>query len=393
MRIDQTVNVDDLRRIARRKLPGMIYDFVEGGSEDELTARLNREAFDLVTFRPSAMQNVAERSKATTIVGDPVAAPLIMGPAGLTRAVHPDGELAVAKAAGQAGLPFCITPWCTFTIEEIAEGSEGPHWFEVGPFADMSLALDLMDRARKADFSGVVFMVDSPVPARHERELRRKVIPPQYTLKNILDGARKPAWGIGFWRTAHLLAPRNLDIAANLPKTFLPKIAPFPQFGAKIGSIPGASWDHVKQVRDAWDRQLIIKGVISAEDAVKAVEVGADAIIVSNHGGRSQDGFPATLAVLPEVVKAVDGRAEIILDGGIRRGTDIAKALALGARAVAIGRPYHYGLAAGGQAGVERVIELLLTELDRTMGFLGCASVDELGPQHVRAGRLAAWAE
>jgi L-lactate dehydrogenase (cytochrome)/(S)-mandelate dehydrogenase len=223
-------------------------------------------------------------------------------------------------------------------------------------------------------------MVDAPVAGSLERSIRRAAIPAKYTWRNVLDAARKPQWGIGFLRTAHLIAARNLG-ETEVQRRFPPRpVVP----GQALSSGPKRSWDDLARVRDAWDRPLIVKGILSPDDAARCVELGADGIVVSNHGGRLLDGVPATISVLEEIVEAVGGRADVLLDGGIRRGSDVAKALALGASACLVARPYHYGLAAAGQEGVGRVVDILIAELDRTLAFLGCTSVADLDLSRLR---------
>jgi L-lactate dehydrogenase (cytochrome) len=383
--VSRVVSVADMRELARRQLPKMIYDFVDGGTEDELTLRANTAAFDRLQFQPSALVDVSHRTMQTDIAGMTIAAPIVAAPAGLTRVVHPEAERAVAKAATAKGIPYAVTPWSTFTIEELAAAASGPLWFEVNPMPDFSLVESLVKRADAADFSALLYMVDCPIGGRHERELRRRIIPPKYTPRNIVDGAMHPRWALNFLRTAHLISPRNLE-GADFPRHLVPRPGPFPQFGAQLGS-PAGTWDDFRRVRDLWSRPLGVKGIMSADDAVRSVDAGADFVIVSNHGGRQLDSLPATIELLPEIVAAVNGRASVVLDGGVRRGTHIAKALALGARACMIGRPYHYGLAVAGQAGVERVIDMLTDELSRTMALLGCRSVDDLSPAKLRPAR------
>jgi isopentenyl diphosphate isomerase/L-lactate dehydrogenase-like FMN-dependent dehydrogenase len=355
----------------------MIFDYIDGGAEDELTVRANRAAFERVCFRPEALVDVRRRSTATELVGVPAALPLVLAPAGLTRIVHPEGELAVARAAAQVGLPYVATPWSSVTIEELAAVLPGRRlWFEVHPMADLELRTSLMHRAAASGVGALVYLVDSALPGRRERELQRGIaFPPRYSVRNILDAARRPRWALGFTRTAHQLMPVN--IAPTPRRSLPPTVPPLGPIGRRIGSNRG-TWADLEQVRDAWDRPLIVKGIMSAADAERAVDAGADCVVVSNHGGRQLDGLPATLEVLPEVVDAVSKRVPVLVDGGIRRGSDIAKALALGARGCLIGRAYHYGLAVGGQAGVERVVEMLATELSLTLGLLGRTSVGQL---------------
>jgi isopentenyl diphosphate isomerase/L-lactate dehydrogenase-like FMN-dependent dehydrogenase len=377
--LDQAVSVSDVRHLARRRLPRMIFDLIDGGAEDEVTMRANEAAFSEIVFRPRTMVDVSHRTLATSVAGMPVATPLVLAPAAGTRVVHPEAERAVARAAGDRQVPYVVTARASFTIEELAEVSRGPLWFGVEVIPDVDLMKSLLQRAYVADYSALVFMVDAPVAGSLERSLRRAAIPAKYTLRNVLDAALKPRWGIGFVRTAHLIAARNLG-ETEVQRRFPPRpVVP----GQALSSGPKRTWDDLARVRDAWDRPLIVKGILSPSDAVRCVDMGADAIVVSNHGGRLLDGAPATISVLEEIVQAVGGRADVLLDGGVRRGSDVAKALALGATACLVARPYHYGLAAAGEPGVGRVIDILVAELDRTLAFLGCTSVGELDPSRV----------
>jgi isopentenyl diphosphate isomerase/L-lactate dehydrogenase-like FMN-dependent dehydrogenase len=382
VKLEQAVNVRDVRELARRRLPRMIFDLIDGGAEDEVTMRANEAAFSEIEFRPRTLVDVSQRTLGTSVAGMPIAAPLVLAPAAGTRVVHPEAELAVARAAGNRRVPYVVTARSSFTIEELAEASQGPLWLGIEVIPDPDLMRSLVKRAYDADYAALVFMVDAPVAGSLERSLRRAAIPAKYTPRNVLDAARKPRWGIGFLRTAHLIAARNLG-ETEVRRSFPPRpVVP----GQKLSSGPKRTWDDLTRVREAWDRPLIVKGILSADDAVHCVDLGADAIVVSNHGGRLLDGAPATISVLAEIVEAVGGRADVLLDGGIRRGTDVAKALALGAAACLVGRPYHYGLAAAGEDGVGRVIDILTDELDRTLAFLGCTSVGELNSSHVRGG-------
>lgn len=382
-KLEQAISMGDLRDLARRRLPRMIFDLIDGAAEDEVTARANEEAFSEIAFRPRTLVDVSERTLATSVAGMPLSSPVILAPAAGTRVVHPEAERAVALAAGSRQVPYIVTARASYTIEELAAVAEGPLWFAVEVIPDPDLMRSLVKRAHDADYGALVFMVDAPVAGSLERSLRRAAIPAKYTPRNVLDAALKPKWGIGFVRTAHLIAARNLG-EDEVQRRFPPRpIIP----GQALSSGPKRSWDDLERVRAAWDRPLIVKGILSPEDAVRCVDLGADAIVVSNHGGRLLDGAPATMSVLAEVVAAVGGRADVLLDGGVRRGSDVAKALALGASACLIGRPYHYGLAAGGERGVARAIDILTAELDRTLAFLGCTSVDELDNSRVRLPR------
>jgi isopentenyl diphosphate isomerase/L-lactate dehydrogenase-like FMN-dependent dehydrogenase len=277
-------------------------------------------------------------------------------------------------------VPYAVTARSSFTIEELAEAAKGPLWFAIEVIPDPDLMTSLVKRAYSAGYEALVFMVDAPVGGSLERSLRRGAIPAKYTVRNVLDVASRPQWAAGFLRTAHLIAARNLG-EAEVQRRFPPRpIIP----GQALSSGPKRSWDDLARVRERWDRPLIVKGILAPEDAARCIDLGANAVQVSNHGGRLLDAAPATLSVLPDIVEAVGGRGDVLLDGGIRRGSDIAKALALGATACAIGRPYHYGLGAGGEAGVGRVLDILLAELDRTLAFLGSPTVREIGPDRVR---------
>lgn len=380
MKLEQTVSVADVRELARRRLPRMIFDLIDGGAEDEITMRANEAAFADITFRPRTLVDVSNRTLETSIAGMQLATPIALAPAAGTRVVHPEAERAVARAAGERGVPYIVTARASFTIEELAAVSQGPLWFGVEVIPDVDLMKSLVRRAYDADYSALVFMVDAPVAGSLERSLKRAAIPAKYTVRNILDAARRPRWSAGFVRTSHLIAARNLG-DADVRRRFPPRpVVP----GQALSSGAKRSWDDLARVRDAWDRPLVVKGILSPEDAVRCVDGGADAIVVSNHGGRLLDGAPATLSVLSEIADAVGGRCDILLDGGVRRGSDVAKALALGAAGCLVGRPYHYGLAAAGQAGVGRVLDILAAELDRTLAFVGCTSVAELDETRVR---------
>jgi isopentenyl diphosphate isomerase/L-lactate dehydrogenase-like FMN-dependent dehydrogenase len=380
VKVDRAVSVDDVRKLARRRLPRTVFDLIDGGADDESTMRANESAFSRIEFRPRTLVDVSKRTLETSVAGMPLATPLVLAPAAGTRVVHPEAELAVARAAGERHVPYVVTARSSFTIEELANAAQGPLWFGVEVIPDPDLMASLVKRAAAADYSALMFMVDAPVAGNLERSLRRAAIPAKYTVRNIVGVARKPGWAIGFLRTAHLIAARNLG-ETEVRRRFPPKpIIP----GQALSSGPKRSWDDLALVRERWDGPLIVKGILSPEDAEHCVELGANAIVVSNHGGRLLDGAPPTISVLGEMVEAVRGRVDVLLDGGIRRGSDMAKALALGAAACLVGRPYHYGLAAAGEPGVGRVIDILTAELDRTLAFLGCTSVEDLNPDHVR---------
>jgi len=380
VKLDRALNVDDVRELARRRLPGTIFDLIDGGAEDEVTMRANESGYGAYALCPRTLVDVSQRSLDTTLAGMPLATPLVLSPARGTRVVHPDAELAMARAAGVRRVPYVVSARASFTVEELADAAPGPLWFGVEVIPDLDLMESLVKRAHTADYSAMVFIVDAPMGGSLERSLRRGAIPATYTVRNVLDVAAKPRWAAGFLRTSHLIAARNLG-EAEVRRRFPPRTS-IP--GQALASGPKRSWDDLARLRERWDRPLIVKGILSPDDAVRCIELGADAVFVSNHGGRLLDGAPASVSMLPEIVAAVGDRADVVIDGGIRRGSDIAKALALGATGCAIGRPYHYGLAAAGQSGVEKVLDILLAELDRTLAFLGCTTVAELGSGHLR---------
>jgi isopentenyl diphosphate isomerase/L-lactate dehydrogenase-like FMN-dependent dehydrogenase len=378
--LGDVVSIADMRELARRRLPRMIFDLIDGGADDEATMRANESAYGRVAFRPRTFVDVSSRTLETTIAGMSVASPIVLGPAAGTRVIHPEAERAVAIAAGEREVPYVVTARSSFTIEELAAAARGPLWFGVEIIPEDELMRSLLRRAHAADYQALVFMVDAPVAGNLERSARRAAIPASYTVKNFLDAARRPRWSVGFLRTAHLIAARNLG-DEEVRRQFPPRPS-VP--GQALSSGPKRSWESLSRVRDSWDKPLLVKGIMTAEDAVRCVDHGADAIVVSNHGGRLLDGALPTLSVLGEIVEAVEGRVHVLVDGGIRRGSDVAKAVALGAAGCFVARPYHYGLAAAGQQGVVRTIEILTSELDRTLAFLGCTSVADLGADRVR---------
>lgn len=386
MSLEQAVNVEDVRSIATRRLPTAVRDFIEGGGEDEVTLRRNRRAFEDIAFRPRALSDASTRTLATTVLGTPIAAPIVLAPVGLTSLAHPQGERAVALAAERAGILSTLSSSSTWGLEEVAAATpEAPKWFQLYVWRDRGVTAEVVARARAAGYRALVVTVDVPVGARRERDLRNGfTIPPRPTWRHTGDVIRHLPWVARFgWDEAfgHGLTMGNFGGKAAVTK----RVAFMDRVNRRFD--PGMTWDDLEWLRSLWGGPMVIKGVTNERDAGEAAARGLDAVWVSNHGGRQLDGLPATIDVLPDVVDAVDGRAEVYVDSGIRRGSDIVKALARGARACMIGRPYVYGLAAGGQRGVEKVIELLKTELDTTLALLGCRSVHDLDDDWLRASR------
>jgi L-lactate dehydrogenase (cytochrome) len=382
----RVVNVEDLRRLARRRLPKVIFDYVDGGAEDEVTLRANRDAFTAVTFRPRQAVAVSACDLRTSVLGVELALPALLGPVGYSRAMHPDGELGAARAAGAAGTGYVLSTVSGYSLEDVRTASSGPVWYQLYPVGGRAAAEAAIARARVAGFTALVVTVDTGVAGLRERDVRNG-------MGALVGGARlaklrylpqllaHPRW------LASFLLHGGLPV---LPNIVIPGRGPMPlvDVNTALGHTP-ITWADLRWVRDLWPGPIVIKGILTGEDACRAVDGGAAAIVVSNHGGRQLDGAPASLRALPEVVAAVNGQAEVLMDGGIRRGADILKALCLGARAVLLGRAYAYGLAAAGEAGVARVLEILRADLERCLKLLGCAAISRLDRSFVDAPGLA----
>lgn len=378
------VNIDDLRKRARRRLPRAVFDFIEGAAEDESTARRNCTGFDRVSFRNRVLVNAGKVDLSTTVLGQRVELPIILAPVGLCGMVAPRAEVPCARAANRAGAVFTVSTLSTVTLEEVVQEAPGPHWFQLYVHPDRQVTRGLVERARAAGYKALVLTVDVPVVGRRERDFRNGVtIPPKITLRNALDTARKLRWLWNLVRDpiefANFRAPSD-----GARRRVFGKQAPLA--GLTDATL---SWDDLKWFRSLWPGPLAIKGIMTAEDARMAVAHGMDAVIVSNHGGRQLDGVPGAIEVLPEVIDAVNGRAEVILDGGVRRGSDAVKAIALGARACMVGRPYLYGLAADGERGVDQVLSLLRADIERTLTLLGCKTLPALDRSFIREERVA----
>lgn len=380
-RLERAFSIDELRLLARRCVPRMVFDFIDGGADDEITVRRNREAFDRVELAPRALVNVETRDQSVTVLGRRLPTPLVLGPAGLAGVAYPGGEATVAGAAGQRGVPFVLSTAGSASIEDVAAVATGPLWFQLYMWRDREITASLVDRAIVADYDTLCLTVDVPMSGQRERDLRNGfVIPPRVTLRNAIDIARHPMWArrvlggppVTFGNFADRGGPNDVVTLGQIVNSQLN---------------PTATWDDAAWLRRMWPRTMVIKGILDVDDARRAADAGADGIVVSNHGGRQLDGVPATLDVLPEIVDAVGDRVEVLLDGGVRRGTDVVKALGLGARGCLIARPYMYGLAAGGAAGVLRSIDVLVSEIDRTMALLGCPSLAAIVDGRVRPVR------
>lgn len=376
------VNLENVRQAAQRRLPRFVFDFVDGGAEDEVTLRANRRAFEDITFRSRVLVGVSERDTSTMVFGVPVKMPVLLSPAGSHRLMCRDGELAAARAAGREGTIFALSTASSYSIEEVAAAATGPLWFQLYTSPIPEVIKMLVERAQKAGYKALCITVDTAVRGNRERDLRNKVtLPPRVTWNKLPDLMRRPLWVRDFLSGPPFVAKNFVDME---PVRGKPVRAVWEYMDKGIIDSKAFSWNNLAELRKLWQGPLIVKGIMSAEDAKRAIDYGVNGIVVSNHGGRQLDGLPATIEVLPEIVKAVDGHAEVFIDGGIRRGADVVKAIALGARACMIGRPYMFGLAMGGEAGVCRVLQILRSEIDRAMALLGCRSLVEVDHTIVR---------
>jgi len=381
----RVLNIEDLRRKAQRRLPRVVFDYIDGGAEDESTLRANCQAFEAVTLRPRCAVATPACDLRTTVLGTSVSMPLILAPVGSCRLMFPRGEEAAAHAAGEAGIICTLSTLSGCRLEDVAAASRGgPVWYQLYLIGGRDCALGGIDRARQAGFSALVVTIDTPVAGFRERDLRNGA-------KELLTGKLgpmlpfvnqllvRPRWMAAFLGDGGLMKFENVVIPGKGPMLYADVTAALEQ------SV--VTWDDLKWIRQAWEGPIVIKGVHTAEDARRAVDMGAEALVVSNHGGRQLAGVAPTLRILPEVVAAVGDRIEVLLDGGIRRGSDIVRAICLGARAVMAGRAYAYGLGAAGGAGVSRAIEILRADLVRTLKLLGCASTAELDRTYVNIPR------
>ncbi|MBO1752616.1 alpha-hydroxy-acid oxidizing protein [Actinotalea sp. BY-33] len=373
-RLDRALSILDLRRAAKRRTPRSVFDYTDGAADAEISLRRARTLFRNLELRPSILQDVSAVDTTTTMLGRPAAVPFSFAPTGFTRLMHHEGESAVVRVAGRRGIPYALSTMGTTSIEDVAAASpEARKWFQLYVWKDRAAGEDLMARAKAAGYEALQLTVDVPVAGARLRDVRNGFsIPPALTVKTVLDAGMHPAWWMNLLTTKPLtfasLSAWDGTVAELLDQLFDPSM-----------TLADLEW-----LRASWDGPLIIKGIQTVEDARRVVEAGADAVVLSNHGGRQLDRAPVPLRLLPDVAEAVDGRAELWMDTGILTGADIVAALALGADATMVGRAYLYGLMAGGERGVDRAAEILTREVARTMALLGVSSVDELGPQHVR---------
>jgi len=373
------VNIEDLRKAARRRLPRSVFDYIDGGAEGEVTLRENTGAFGDIKFLPKCAVETPTVDLSTSVLGIPISMPILFAPVGSTRMFWPRGEEAAAGVAGESGTIYCLSTLSGTRLEEVKKATKGPAWFQLYLCGGRDIGRKTVARAREAGYSALILTVDTAVAGHRERDSRngskelltRRLLPMLPHLPQILS---RPSWLAGFLGDGGVM---------KFPNVMLPD-GPMPY--ADVAAALAQStviWSDLKWIRELWNGPIVIKGIHRADDAKRAVDEGADAIVVSNHGGRQLDTVPATIKVLPDVVKAVGDRTTVLLDGGIRRGGDVVKALCLGARAVLIGRAYAYGVAATGADGVRQAVDILRTDMLRTMKLLGCASVRELDQTYV----------
>jgi L-lactate dehydrogenase (cytochrome) len=368
------LTIADFRLIAQRRLPKFVFDYVDGAAGDETTMHRNEAALAQLRLHPRQQVDVSKRSMETTLLGRRLSMPMLLGPTGLQRLVHRRADLEVAKAAGEADIPFVVSASTAFTVEQIAEAGSGDLWLQIYPWRDRKALEHVVTRAIAAGYSTLVVTVDVPLLGRRERDLRNGMsIPPRITPRNVYQGARHPRWVTHLLRGPEITFVNFKDLAPGSKGMALMRWV-----NDELTN-PAATWSELQWLRQLWPGPLVVKGVLTVEDAQAAVREGADAIVVSNHGGRQLDGTPATAEVLSRIVDAVGDRTEVLMDGGVRRGDDILKALALGARAVLVGRPYWWGLAADGARGVGGVIDVFRNELDMAMALSGRPTVDSVG--------------
>ena len=367
---------EDLRQLAMRRAPRAIFDYVDRGSYDEATIRANRADFDAIKLRQRVMIDVDNRSLRTAMAGEDVAMPVALAPTGLTGILHANGEILAARAAQAFGVPFTLSTLSICSIETVRAAVDKPFWFQFYVMRDRGFAASLVERAKAAQCPALMLTVDLQILGQRHRDLKNGLtVPPKLTLRNAFDIASKPRWALAMLRTPHRSFGNVVDA---LPGT--KDLTTLSQWIASQFD-PTLSWRDVEWVRGLWPGKLIIKGVLDPDDARHAADAGADAIVVSNHGGRQLDGAPSAISVLPRIVDAVGDRTEVLLDSGVRSGQDVLKALALGARGTMIGKAFLYGLGAMGQAGVATALELIRRELDVSMALTGTCDVREVGPQ------------
>ncbi|WP_028997149.1 alpha-hydroxy acid oxidase [Azohydromonas australica] len=365
--------VEDLRRLARRRVPRMFFDYLEGGSYSESTLHANRLELQRLALRQRVARDISRRELGSRMLGRPVSLPLALAPTGLCGMLHADGEIHAARAAEKAGVPFTLSTMSICSIEDVRAHTSAPFWFQLYVIRDRDFLCRLLERARQAGCSALMLTLDLPVMGQRHRDVKNGLTaPPRPTPRNLLDLLRRPAWCRDMLRTPRRQFGNIVGHARGVTDGASLAAWHVQQFDSSLG------WDDVAWIKGEWGGPLIVKGILDAEDARSAVAAGADAVVVSNHGGRQLDGAPATIRVLPQIAAAVGQDADVWLDSGIRTGQDILRALAYGASAVLVGRAFLYGLAAQGEAGVTRVLDILRQELDVTLALCGLTALSQV---------------
>ena len=377
--LDSVFNIEDLRKIARRKLPKPLFNYIDGGADDETNVCGNTHAFDKTRLVPEYLVDVAKIDTSTKVLGREISMPLFLAPTGMTRLFHHDGETAVSKAAAEAGTYYSLSTVGSTSIEDVAAACDGPKCFQIYVMKDRSLTREFIQRCKDAKYDSLILTVDIPVAGNRERELRYGFsMPPKLNLAGIAGFAARPGW---VYRA--LTHPKAIlaNVAHKIPEGSSQSTSLIEYIASQFD--PSVTWDDLEWMVSEWGGPFAIKGILSASDARKAVDRGVSAIMVSNHGGRQLDGALSAYDALGPIVDEVGGECEVICDGGIRRGTHVLKALARGATACSMGRPYLFGLAAGGQAGVSKAVDLLRAEIERGMGLIGCRNISEISGKHI----------
>ena len=368
-------NIEDLRRLARRRLPRAVFDFFDGAAEDELTLAANRAAFERVRIAPKVLSGVAHIDTSTAILGARSGLPIAVGPTGGIGFGWPFADVGVARAAAAAGIPYTLSTMVTASIERIASEAGGRLWFQAYIFRQREMTMGLIERARALGYEALMVTVDVPVGGKRERDFRNDfAIRFRFTPRNVLDFATRPLWVLAILRYGLPVLENVVGLAPEAKSTA--------EIASSVGQFWDADfdWDGLKAMRDRWPRKMLVKGILRADDAERLAKIGVDAVVVSNHGGRQLDGAIAGLDALPPIARAVKGRMSVLVDGGVRRGVDAVKAIALGAEAVMLGRATLYGASAAGEAGARRALDILRDELVRSMQLSGVRSIPEIGP-------------
>ncbi len=378
--LERAANIADLRLMAKRRLPGGVFDYIDGGAEDEQALASNSSAFGQYDFRPRVLRDAEHTDTSTTLLGRTIPHPVVLAPTGFTRIADSQGELAVARSAARHGLPYTLSSLGTRSIEDVAEVSDGPKWFQVYVWRDRGIVKEMVQRSADAGYEAICITVDFATLGRRERDVRRGfTLPPKIGLDTIFDGIRHPAWTLDFVRSDPILFA---NVSGRNDKDGTDAVALSDYVKSQLD--PTLSWSDIEWFRSIWDGPIVLKGIQDVDDARIAADIGIDAVALSNHGGRQLDSTPAPVDLISPVVDTIGDRCEVICDGGVRRGADVVKALCLGATAAMMGRSYLYGLGAAGEQGVDKALGFIVDEIERTMKLVGINSVPDLGPDSIR---------